>query len=154
MLLEPVQPMFQCLGVMQSQVFDIEHRQPPGFEDFHHLVQTGRIRAREYAPLDPRIHRARSNTANTVDQTPPLWFEATIDDLSQRRVMLLADMFQHANRDKDVELADDAAVIIEDVFHSVGQTLLSGGFPRIVDLLSRDVIRPDSDTVVFCHETC
>ncbi len=78
----------------------------------------------------------RPIAANRMDQPTPRGSQTTMDHLAQSPVVWQADVFEHADRSKYVELAVDVAPIVLDKLNAVLQALKLGTLPGEFNLLA------------------
>ncbi len=73
------------------------------------------------------------------------------DNLGQRAELPHADVFNHADRDKRIELAGDVPVIIVDELDTITQPFTASTRARVRQLLLRDIEGLDLDPIVPRH---
>src|ERR1035438_3000058 len=93
-LLEPIQPMFQSLGVVQTQILNIQHRIIPGLEYFKRPPQRRSIGAREDPFSNPAAETGLLAAANEMQQPPSGIADRAMNNLSELRVSIRLSVFQ------------------------------------------------------------
>ena len=131
--LEPAAPGAQRLGIMQPQDLDIGDPQPRPLGMRHDLGQGRRIAARENVFAQPRICRAGPvHAADRMQQRHPVRRQQLAQFAEKHRILVDADMLEHADRDDAVVVPALLAVVAQIKPHPVGQP--GGGGAPIRDL--------------------
>jgi len=99
-------PMFKGLGVVESEILNILHREITGFEDIHNLPKSRNVCAGENALSDPRAERGLLVAPNKVQEPAPGISDGPMNDVSKGFVALRPDVFQHPYGDKHSECPD------------------------------------------------
>ena len=102
---------------MEPEVLDVDDGEVERFEDRHHLTQARGIAPGEDPLLQPCVDRGGTIAPDAVDEREAVRLECACDDLSERLVVLDADMLQHAHRDERVAGARDVAVVVQHELH-------------------------------------
>jgi len=150
-VLIPLQPVLQSLGIVQPQILHIQNRKIERLENLHHLRQARRARAGKNVALGPRVHRAGVIQAYAMDQPAPAILEAAVDDRPQLLVMVRPHMFEHTDGGKRIELAAQVAVIVLDELDLPVQPFGVGALPGEGNLLPGYVVGCHRHTVVPGH---
>ncbi|CAI8451884.1 MAG: Uncharacterised protein [SAR116 cluster bacterium MED-G04] len=99
---------------MQEQHLDIADDQISLLNGRGQLRQAGQVPARKDILADKPVRAVwRVGPPDGVDQPQPVLIEATADAVKEIPVMLLADMFQHPDRNNPVKLAFFMAIILQ-----------------------------------------
>ena len=139
---------------MESQVLDIENREPVRLQDFYHLLQRGDVGAGEDLALDPHAHRLALGAADRVDQPAAVRLQASLDQVGEHSEVALADVLEHSHRHERVVASRDVPVVVLDEFDAALQAAAPGRLSRVADLLLRQVERAHHDAVVLGHVQC
>src|SRR5579883_1326195 len=103
---EALAPMAQRRGIMQAQYFEIGQPKPAALDDRRNVRQCRDIAARKDVPSDPGAGEARpAHPADRMEQRDASRIEKPRDCGEEFRILRLADMLEHADRDDAVELA-------------------------------------------------
>ncbi len=110
--------------------------------------------SRENPFSDPTAELAGVPAAYEVEQSPAAVSDQPMNDASQLAVVLASDVLQHAHRDKSVESAFRAAVIVLDEFDKTIKAFVAGALAGMAQLLPRDVESFHAHTVIARHVQC
>src|ERR1700691_1332346 len=104
-ILEPAQPVFERLRVMEAQVFYILDGKIPGLKNLKRFAQRRSIRARENPLSNPAAERPRLISPNKMKEPATRVSDTSMDDSSQLFVVLCPDVFEHADGNECVASA-------------------------------------------------
>src|SRR5579872_6726608 len=96
--------MFKGLGVVESEILNILHREITGLKDIHNLAKSRNVCAGENALSDPRAERRLLVAPNKVQEPAPGISNGPMNDVSKGFVVLRPDVFQHSYGDKHVRV--------------------------------------------------
>ena len=136
---------------MESEVLDIDDGEIERFEDGHHLPQARRVATREYPLFQPCIDRSGTVAPHAVNEREAVRPQCACDDLTERLVVLDANVLKHSHRDERIAGARDVAVIVQHELHQTIHAFPRRTFPRVCHLLLRDVEGTNLDTVFTRH---
>src|ERR1700733_13304028 len=97
------------------------------------------------------MQQAGMVAANRMNKGPPRRTERTPDDASELRIVLVADVLEHADRREHILATGYVAIVILDELHAVLQLLLPGSLSRERNLLARNIECPDARAVAAGH---
>jgi len=141
----------QRLGVVQSQIFHVEHGQPSRLQYVHHFSQGGRVGAGKNALLDPGIQRPGTIRANGMDKAATLLAKTAIDHHPEFLVMTSPDMFKHADGYENIIIAAHGPVVGLDEGHPIFQPLSPRLLPCICDLLAGNIVGTHLNPILTRH---
>src|SRR6202158_3870724 len=100
------------------------------------------------------MQQPRMIAADRMNQAPSPRAERASNDSSEFRVVLAADMLEHADGCEHVVVTGYVAVIILDEFNPIVQALLSSSLAGVGHLLTGNIERPDPGAVAAGHMQC
>src|SRR5213075_2056151 len=116
------------------------------------LTQRGCVRSGKDVPADPRIEGRRRVPSDEVEETAAsLLVEGTRDHAGHVAITCPPHVLEHADRDEDVTVPIDAAVVVLDEVDLSGQPLPRGLSSRPRDLRRRYVVGAHADAMVTGH---
>ena len=120
-VLESFQPMPQRLGIVQTEVFDVEDRKTMGLEDVGYFAQAREDTRQGISAVRSRDRSDADDCGRSNESIPGPPVETAVESRSQLPVILAADVLQHADRDEDVARAGDIPPVVFDEFDAIVQ---------------------------------
>ena len=104
------------------------------------------------APAYPRVQRTRCVASDEMQQAPAAAAaDRPLKDLRQGPEIVKADVLEHPDRDERIEFPFDAAVVIVDELHSIGEAFAAGTVAGKRQLFPRDVERLHPRSIMLRH---
>ena len=136
---------------MHAQILDVQHGVVPRLEHAEGFRQRRRVRPRENPLSNPRAEGMRPLAPDEMQQTSPCVADRPLNRLSQRFVILRAQMLQHSHRDERIVSPGDVPVVILDELDLAIEAFFARPFAGHLNLLMRNVERRHPRAVMPRH---